>query len=70
MVDKKTIKELLVCDYIPVALCSYILVAIFTYGHAWNRVSVTKENASLKVYTTFFSSVFWPVYWSIRLQEK
>jgi hypothetical protein len=60
---------------------SYIAVLIFTFGHAYNAYPLTyEEQFRDKVYTirydplqkgigSLFSSLLWPLYWSVEVQK-
>lgn len=62
-----------------VALVSYVIVGVFTFGHAFNHVDKTRPNwideqryekdgADL-CFEALFSSIMWPLYWSTELQK-
>ena len=49
-----------------VFIMSYLLLAIFTFGHAFNRF----KNDWDAVSSALFCAGFAPLYWSVVLQEK
>lgn len=51
----------------------YLFVAILTYGHAWNRIgsqSRYQEYRGPCIVGSPFCAAFWPLYWSVVLQEN
>ena len=60
----------------------YLFIAIYTFGHAFNGVPdeekakfagidyVIQNGGGMKTMIGFASGVFWPLYWSVKLQEK
>lgn len=47
----------------------YILMAIFTFGHAMNHIPETKEHEDMRAPDSFMCCVIWPFYWSWYLQQ-
>lgn len=52
---------------VGVVLVLYAAMAIYTWGHFWNH---TQENRRAAELAAPFVSVFWPLYWSVTLQER
>jgi hypothetical protein len=60
-------------------LIAYILVAVFTFGHAFNMLPDTRVDGwtGKHVLVTGFDrgaaaippAMFWPLYWSVKAQE-
>ena len=60
----------------------YVFMIIFTFGHAYNHYPdeearqfanityVVHNGEGIKGMGSAVSSIFWPLYWSVRLQEK
>ena len=63
-------------------IVAYLVVAIFTFGHCYNQypneeygkfagMNYTITNGpGTKGIASFASAGFWPLYWSVKLQEK
>ena len=63
-------------------IVAYLVVAIFTFGHAFNGVPkeeagkfggfeyVIQNGGGMKTTVGLLSGMFWPLYWSVKLQEK
>ena len=63
-------------------ILAYIFMCVITFGHcynhypdeekgSWGGINYTIANgAGTKTMGSFFSSIFWPLYWSVKLQEK
>ncbi len=49
-------------------LLIYVLVGIFTFGHAMNHIKL-KDDAE-RTCASGLSAIAWPLYWSVRLQEQ
>jgi hypothetical protein len=61
---------------------AYVLIGIFTFGHAYNHYPDTEEASfaghkytitngpGTKTFASCASSLVWPLYWSVKLQEK
>jgi len=50
----------------------YSIVAVFTFGHAWNRIDLKsrqQENIGRCIVGAPFCAALWPLYWSVVLQE-
>lgn len=64
------------------SLVAYVMIFIYTFGHAYAHypdtekgyfggVEYTIHNGSgTKGSSAFISSIFWPLYWSIKFQES
>lgn len=50
---------------IKVAVATYILMLVFTFGHAVNNIGNDKNDACLMAIP---DCIFWPFYWSYQLQ--
>lgn len=60
----------------------YLFIMIFTFGHAYNSYPseektkwagieyVITNGPGIKSMGALVSSIFWPLYWSVELQEK
>lgn len=60
----------------------WLFMTIFTFGHAYNQYpSIEKgyfgsteytihNGPGTKLFASFFSSIAWPLYWSVKVQEK
>ena len=50
------------------ALTAYALIALTTFGHAYNNIEVTKPSIAGEQEQRLFGglgcAVFWPLYWS------
>ena len=63
-------------------IAAYAVVAIFTFGHAYNGVPdeeagkfggveyVIQNGGGIKTVVGIASGAFWPLYWSVKFQEK
>lgn len=59
----------------------YAAMMIFTFGHAFNGIPDTEvskyagieytihNGSGVKAMMSFVSGIFWPLYWSVELQE-
>ena len=73
---KEILKEPL--TYIAV----YFFMMIFTFGHAYNSVPSEEKSSfanipytihnggGVKTLVGVASGIFWPLYWSVKIQEK
>jgi len=49
----------------------YLVIAIWTFGHSWKRLdSYYYENKGAAIAGAPFCAAFWPLYWSVVLQEN
>ena len=65
-----------------VLIALYCVVALFTFGYAWNKVPATEpahfagqdftiyNGDGTRMMVATAASVAWPLYWSVKLQEK
>lgn len=63
-------------------VAAYVIMIIFTFGHAFNgvpdeegarigNITYTVHNGGgTKAFVGFVAGVMWPLYWSVELQEK
>jgi hypothetical protein len=55
---------------IIILVAVYVLVMIFTYGHAnrdaWATANLYQKENGFPPVTAFFESALWPFYWSIQ----
>jgi hypothetical protein len=61
---------------------AYMLIGIFTFGHAWHSVPDAEKaqfagieytihnGPGTKFMAGFACSLAWPLYWSVKVQEK
>lgn len=67
---------------IGAAIVAWVLMMVFTFGHAYNQYPTIEEGKfggvayqihngpGTKMGASLFISIFWPLYWSVKIQEK
>lgn len=62
-------------------ILGYILAIVLTFGHAYHNIPDSEQReyagqiytvhngAGVKVTGAFLSSIFWPMYWSVKAWE-
>lgn len=49
---------------------AYFIVAVITFGHAWNHLAMPYEsNVVQRPSAAFLCGWFWPLYWSVQLWD-
>ena len=67
---------------IEAAIIAWLLMTVFTFGHAYNQYPSVEEGhfgsqtyqihngPGTKMGASLFMSILWPLYWSVKAQEK
>lgn len=60
----------------------WLFMTIFTFGHSYNQYPTIEQGRfagvdyqihngpGTKLFASFFMSIAWPLYWSVKIQEK
>lgn len=51
------------------AIALYLMIGIFTFGHAWNHTTDRQRKMGNEPIIGFVGFIAWPFYWSMYLQE-
>ena len=67
---------------IGLVIIFWLFMTIFTFGHAYNQYPSIEQGyfaghtyeihngPGTKLFASFFFSIGWPLYWSVKIQEK
>jgi hypothetical protein len=67
---------------ILLGIVAWFVMIVFTFGHAYNQYPSIEEGhfggttyqihngPGTKMGASLFMSIFWPLYWSVKVQEK
>lgn len=67
---------------IVLVIVAWLFMSIFTFGHAYNQYPSVEQGhfgghtyeihngPGTKLFASTFFSIAWPLYWSVKIQEK